>query len=183
MQPVTIELQTPFGPVGVRPTREADAEAYRELRLEALRTHPEVFGADYAESLARPIERWQQNVRDGAGGELGILYVAEAAGGLVGTTGIYRDSGAKMRHSANIWGVYVRPKWRSAGVADALIGACVGWASELHLRLVKLSVVTTNAAAIRCYVRCGFSVYGVEPEVIYHNDVYYDELLMARRLA
>jgi RimJ/RimL family protein N-acetyltransferase len=182
MQPATIELQTPHGSVTIRPTREEDAEAYRELRLEALRTHPEAFGADYAESLARPNERWQQNVRDGAGGELGILYVAEAGGVLVGMTGVYRDSGAKMRHTGIIWGVYVRPAWRGASIADALIGACMGWAHELEVRLVKLSVVTTNAGAIRCYVRCGFSVYGVEPEVIYHNDVYYDELLMVRCL-
>jgi RimJ/RimL family protein N-acetyltransferase len=182
MQPATSELQTPRGPVGIRPTRAEDAEAYRELRLEALRTHPEAFGEAHAASLARPPERWQQIVRDGAGGDLSILYVAEAGRALVGMTGIYRLEGAKMRHSANLWGVYVQPVWRGAGLADALIGACVGWARKLGLRLVKLSVVTSNAAAIRCYIRCGFSVYGVEPEAIYHDGVYYNELLMCRRL-
>ncbi|HET9224887.1 MAG TPA: GNAT family protein [Roseiflexaceae bacterium] len=175
-------IDTPRGPITIRPTREEDTAAYRELRLEALLTHPEAFGATYEESLARPIERWQQNVRDGAGTDLAITYVAEAAGTLVGTTGIYRDSSAKMGHRATIWGVYVRPEWRGAGIADALIGACVSWARQQRLRLVTLSVVTTNAAAIRCYVRCGFSVYGMDPEVIYHNGVYYDELLMVRHL-
>jgi RimJ/RimL family protein N-acetyltransferase len=182
MQPAMIELQTPHGAVSLRPTREEDAEAYRELRLEGLRTHSEVFGEAYAASLERPPERWQRTVRDGAGSELSILYVAEAGGKLVGMAGIYRIDGAKMRHSGNIWGVYIRPEWRGAGLADALIGACVGWARELELRLVKLSVVTTNTQAICRYVRCGFSIYGVEPEVIYHNNVYYDELLMYRRL-
>jgi ribosomal protein S18 acetylase RimI-like enzyme len=176
------EIDTPRGLVTIRPTREDDTVVYRELRLEALRTHPEAFGADYEESLGRPIERWQQNVRDGAGTELGITYVAEAAGALVGITGIYRDSGAKMQHRATIWGVYVRADWRGAGIADALIAACIDWARGRGLRLATLSVVTTNAAAIRCYVRCGFSVYGMEPEVIYHNGIYYDELLMVRRL-
>src|SRR5262245_20281601 len=170
-------IDTPRGTITIRPTCEEDTAAYRELRLEALRTHPEAFGGSYEESLARPIERWQQNVRDGAGTELGITYVAEAAGALVGTTGIYRDNSAKMGHRATIWGVYVRPEWRGASIADALIGACVTWARQQRLRLVTLSVVTTNAAAIRCYVRCGFSVYGLDPEVIYHNGVYYDELL------
>ncbi len=176
-------IDSPRGPITIRPTCEADTVAYRELRLEALRTHPEAFGADFEESLARPLERWQQNVRDGAGTDLGITYVAEADGGLVGMTGIYRDSGPKMRHRGIIWGVYVRPDWRGAGIADALIGACVGWANMQGLRLVTLSVVTTNAAAIRCYVRCGFSVYGMDPEVIYHDGVYYDELLMVHKLA
>ena len=175
-------IDTPRGSIAIRPTREEDVAAYRELRLEALRTHPEAFGATYEENLARPIERWQQNVRDGAGTDLGITYVAEAAGALAGMTGIYRDNSAKMGHRATIWGVYMRPGWRGAGIADALIGACVSWAHQQRLRLVTLSVVTTNAAAIRCYVRCGFSVYGVDPEVIYHDGVYYDELLMMRHL-
>ena len=179
---MTSTIDTPYGPVTIRPTREADVTDYRELRLEALRTHPEAFGAAYEESLARPIERWQQNVRDGAGTDLGVTYVAEAGGTLAGTTGIYRDAGAKMRHRATIWGVYVRPGWRGAGIADALIGACLGWAREKQSRLVTLSVVTTNAAAIRRYVRCGFSVYGMDPEVIYHDGVYYDELLMVHKL-
>jgi RimJ/RimL family protein N-acetyltransferase len=175
-------IDTPRGQITIRPTREEDAAAYRELRLEALRTHPEAFGADYQESAARPIERWQQNVRDGAGTDLGITYVAEAGDTLVGMTGIYRDNSAKMGHRGMIWGVYVRPEWRGASIADALIGACVAWAREQRLRLVTLAVVTTNAAAIRCYVRCGFSVYGMDPEVIYHGGVYYDELLMVRKL-
>jgi RimJ/RimL family protein N-acetyltransferase len=50
------------------------------------------------------------------------------------------------------------------------------------MRLVKLAVVTTNASAIRCYIQCGFRVYGVEPQVIYYDGVYYDELLMSREV-
>ena len=175
-------IETPRGPIAIRPTCEADVVAYRELRLEALRTHPEAFGATYDEGLARPIERWQQNVRDGAGTDLGVIYVAEAGDTLIGMTGIYRDDSAKMRHRATIWGVYVRTQWRGAGIADALIAACLSWARERQSRLVTLSVVTTNAAAIRRYVRCGFSVYGMDPEVIYHDGVYYDELLMVHKL-
>jgi RimJ/RimL family protein N-acetyltransferase len=182
MQPATIELQTRQGLVSIRPTREEDAANYRELRLEALRTHPTAFGADYAEDLLRPAEQWQQNVRDGAGGEQGILYVAESSDALIGMTGVYRRDRAKMRHHATIWGVYVRPEWRGAHIADTLIEACVAWSREQQLRVLKLSVVTSNAAAIQCYVRCGFSVYGLEPEAIYHDSVYYDELLMWRRL-
>jgi RimJ/RimL family protein N-acetyltransferase len=28
--------------------------------------------------------------------------------------------------------------------------------------------------------RCGFTVYGVDPQTILHDGVYYDELLMSR---
>jgi len=41
-------------------------------------------------------------------------------------------------------------------------------------------VLTVNTPAIRCYDRCGFSIFGVEPKAIFYNGVYYDEFLMSR---
>jgi RimJ/RimL family protein N-acetyltransferase len=43
-------------------------------------------------------------------------------------------------------------------------------------------VITPNTPAIRCYARCGFEVYGVEPQAIFYDNVFYDELLMAMKL-
>lgn len=171
-------------PFTFRPTRTSDLTAYRELRLEALRLHPEAFGSDYETCLAWPEERWRERVEQGAGGEHGITYVAEAAqnGSLVGMTGVFREDAVKTRHAGLIVGVYVQKAGRGRGVADALLGACLDWARERGLRCVKLAVVTTNAPAIRLYVRHGFSVYGVEPEAIFTGGVFYDELLMVRRL-
>ncbi len=167
----------------VRPTRTSDAPAFRDLRLEALKRHPEAFGADYETCSAWPDAEWENRVERGAGDEHGITYVAESPNGaLAGMTGVFRGDGPKARHGGLIWGVYVREAWRGRGVAEALLGACVDWAREHGLRLVKLAVVTTNAPAIRLYVRRGFSVYGVEPEVIFADGVYHDELLMVRRL-
>ena len=103
-------------------------------------------------------------------------------GELIGMAALVRNDLAKTRHAGSIFGVYARPDWRGTGVADALLAACVAYAGVLGLRLVRLGVVTTNASAIRLYQRCGFSVYGVEPEAIQHDGVYYDELLMARRI-
>jgi RimJ/RimL family protein N-acetyltransferase len=173
-------IHTSNGDVLIRPTQTDDAAAYRQLRLESLRAHPEAFGADYETSAARPLAYWQDRMRQGAGGQHGVTYVAEARGRLVGMTALVRNELLKTRHSGSIFGVYVHPTWRGAGIADALIEACVAYAQQLGLRLVKLGVVTTNVSAIRLYQRCGFRVYGVEPEAIQHDGVYYDELLMAR---
>jgi RimJ/RimL family protein N-acetyltransferase len=178
----TAYIQTSKGEVQIRPTRIGDAPAYRVLRLEGLQAHPEAFGADYASSAARPIEYWQERMQSGAGGEQGITYVAEAAGELIGMTALVRNDLAKTRHAGSIFGVYTRADWRGSGVADALLEACVAWAGVLRLRLVRLGVVTSNASAIRLYARCRFQVYGVEPEALYVGGIYYDELLMARRL-
>jgi ribosomal protein S18 acetylase RimI-like enzyme len=97
-------------------------------------------------------------------------------------TALVRNELAKTRHAGSIFGVYTRPDWRATGVADALLEACVMYARELDLRLVRLGVVTTNVSAIRLYQRCGFQVYGVEPESLHVNGIYYDELLMARKI-
>jgi len=167
--------------VVVRPTRESDAEAFRALRLEALKLHPDAFGADFAESDARSIEHWQERTRPDPGG-MQIIYVAEFGNSLIGMTGIYRNNSLKSRHSSSIWGVYVREAWRGQHIAEALVMTCVNWAqAQTDVRIVKLCVVTTNMSAIRCYVRCGFAVYGIEPEALAWNGAYYDELLMARR--
>jgi len=175
-------LSTRRGEVTIRPSREADAEAYRELRLAGLQAHPEVFGADYASSAAQPIEHWRERARRGAGGEHGITYFAETGGELVGVTVLMRDESPKLRHTGYLVSVYVMPGWRGLGIADSLIEACLGWGHALGLRLVRLSVVTSNMAAIRSYARLGFTVYGIEPEAIAYDGAYYDELLMFRRL-
>jgi len=175
-------IATPRGDVLIRPTREDDAPAYRALRLQGLQAHPEAFGMDYETSAARPIEYWEERMRGGAGSAEGVTYVADAAGELVGMTALVRNDLAKTRHAGSIFGVYTHPGWRGSGVADALIEACVAYARALGLRLLRLGVATTNMSAIRLYQRNGFQVYGVEPEAIQHDGVYYDELLMARRL-
>jgi len=51
-----------------------------------------------------------------------------------------------------------------------------------EVKIVKLAVVTTNTGAIRCYARCGFQVYGIEPQALCYDSVFYDELLMARTI-
>jgi hypothetical protein len=48
--------------------------------------------------------------------------------------------------------------------------------------IARLSAVTVNGDAIRCYVRAGFEAYGVEASAIRVGERYYDELLMVRRL-
>jgi RimJ/RimL family protein N-acetyltransferase len=178
----TLTLTTARGEVTIRPTRESDAAAFRALRLQGLQAHPTVFGADYATSAAWPIEHWQERMRGGAGDDERITYIAEAAGELIGMTTMVRNDLPKTRHAGSIFGVYTHPDWRGTGVADALLEVCAGYARELGLRLLRLGVATDNVSAIRLYLRNGFSVYGIEPESLQVDGVYYDELLMVKRL-
>jgi RimJ/RimL family protein N-acetyltransferase len=175
-------MQTSAKNVVIRNALPEDATSYRDLRLEALRNHPEAFWEDYEEQAALPTPFWQEQLRNVHDSSSSLIQLAVSDGTLVGMTAISRTESPKHRHVGVIWGVYVRPAWRGLRIANNLIASCLAWAQTQQLRVVKLAVSATNVAAIRCYLRCGFSVYGVDPEVIYYDGMYYDELLMARHL-
>jgi RimJ/RimL family protein N-acetyltransferase len=175
-------MATPRGNITLRLAAEADVALLRDLRLEALQTHPDKFSADYATHRGQPMTFWTEWMRQRTSAQAGIIQVAGTEESLVGMSGLYRGDAPKTWHSGTIWGVYVRSAWRGLHIAERLLAECMAWARIQNLRLVKLSVVTTNTAAIRCYTRCGFAVYGMEPQAFHHNGVYHDELLMARQL-
>ena len=166
-------------PLTIRPAVVADAPALFELRRQALRNHPEAFSSDQTREDARGVDFWAQRIEDVADS---VIYVAAAGPDLVAMTGVYRESQAKLHHLAAVWGVYVQPEYRGRGLATQMIDAGIAWARERDVLMLKLAVVTTNTAAIRCYVRAGFRVYGVEPKALQHDSVFYDELLMALEL-
>ena len=163
----------------IRQATVKDAAALRALRLEALRDTPEAFGSDHEKESTETILDWEERLTEQTDS---TIFVATVESTLVGMTGIGKYHHTKMKHNGYIWGVYVQPAWRGQGISGRLIEACVTWAGEHSLRLVKLGVITTNPAAINSYIRAGFRVYGVEPQVIFHDGVYYDELLMVREI-
>jgi ribosomal protein S18 acetylase RimI-like enzyme len=143
--------------------------------------HPEAFGSDYHESLAAPESFWRERMQPSFD-NTGRILLADAGEQLAAMTGVLRDKGAKVEHSAFIWGVYVRPAFRGQGLGERMIRSAIEWCEETKLRIVRLTVVTSNQAAIRCYKRGGFEEVGVQPEVIRVGDTYHDELLMVRRI-
>ena len=181
---MNLTIATPMGTIRLRPTSAIDAEALRELRLEALWMHPEVFASDHDASAKRPLEWWLDRARAGSGEKDQVTFVAESAAddSLVAMCGLYREEGTKINHNAHLWGVYVRPAWRGLKIADAMIDACEQWARQRGVRIIRLAVITSNAAAIRCYNRRGFVPFGTAPQAICHNGVFFDELLMAKQL-
>lgn len=180
---MNISLSTCRGIVTIRPAVPEDAAQLRELRLEALAGHPQAFAADYERTKADSAEVWVQLIIENAADNRGVICVASADDRLVGMAGLVRGRWPKTRHSGTIWGVYVQAAWRGLRVGEALLEQCIAWAQIQGVAIVKLGVVTTNMPAIRCYTRCGFSVYGVEPQAIYYEDVFYDELLMSRTIS
>jgi len=171
-------FETSRGKITLRAARGEDLDAFRALRLEALRDYPGMFGSDYAVNKAQPSDFWIGRLF--LHNSEGKVFFAEFEGTLIGMCGIMLGSTSKTRHNGTIWGVYVKPAWQGLHLARELIDLCAGWGREQGVKLLKLAVVATNASAVRCYKAYGFSVYGTDPQAICHEGKYDDELLMVK---
>jgi len=161
----------------IRHLSALDAGAYRDLRLGGLRAHPEAFGASWEEEAAKPMvwfeDRLNRNVIFGGG--------MGAASELGGVAGFYVPDSAKQRHKGVLWGMFVRPQARGTGLGPALVAHVLDHA-RATVEEVRLTVVSTNSAAIRLYERAGFERYGLEQRALKVGGDYYDEVLMALSL-
>jgi RimJ/RimL family protein N-acetyltransferase len=165
----------------IREVEAEDLATFKEVRLEALLNHPEVFASVYEEEMNDSDEKWLARIA-AADGRSSITYLAYVDGQPAGMAGIFCGFSPKNKHSGTIWGVYIRPKYRGQGIATRLLEACASWAREGAMRVLKLNVVTTNTAAIKCYSNYGFQVYGLEPKALFVDNRYYDELLMVKTI-
>src|SRR5215216_1606937 len=151
---------TPRGTIVIREANSTDVSRYRDLRLDGLQDSPTAFSADYQTNFSYPMSFWEGRLTFD---EHGVIFFAEQENTLIGMTGIRKGESPKTKHGAYVWGVYVRPAWRGLHVAEALIEICADWARQRDVVILKLGVMANNESAIRCYKRCGFTVYGTEP--------------------
>ena len=172
-------METTNGSVVIRDASFADADQFRELRLFALQDAPTAFSADLDINRKHSKRFWEDRLKPDPHG---IIFFAEHKNQLIGMTGIHKGESSKTKHSAGIWGVYVHPEWRGLRIAEGLIDICIEWAKLRDVQIVKLAVVSTNESAVHLYERIGFTVYGKEPNALYVDERYYDELYMFRSL-
>ena len=166
--------------IRIRHALPSDIDNFPQLRLEALKNHPDAFGMDHAGALMKGPEYWEKVLQPEPNEK--ALFLAVQDERLAGMAGIYRNQAEKAKHGANIWGVYVRPQWRGNHISEALVEACLQWAGERSIVIVKLAVVTGNLPALRSYTRCGFTAYGTEPKALFYDGRYIDECLMSIEL-
>ncbi|HSL44101.1 MAG TPA: GNAT family N-acetyltransferase [Anaerolineales bacterium] len=170
-------LTTSRGEILLREADPVDAVQFRDLRLGALQDSPAAFSADYQRNLSYPPKHWEDMLTMHA--DEATIFLAYHEDNLIGMTGIARGGSPKTRHSATVWGVYVKPEWRGLHIAEGLIRSCFDWAKARGIVIAKLGVATVNEAAIRCYERCGFKTYGIEPGALFHEGRYYDFHMMS----
>ncbi|MCB8881372.1 GNAT family N-acetyltransferase [Acidisoma cellulosilytica] len=163
-------------PNAIRRLVSLDVACFRELRLEGLKTCPQAFGAMWEDERAKPtewfVERLERNI---------IFGALDAWQNLVGMAALFPSDAPKTRHKGIVWGVFVSPRARRAGLAAKLLDAVLTDAAQV-VEEARLTVGTSNAGAIGLYRRAGFTQYGQEPRAVQLDGVYYDEYLMGLRL-
>lgn len=155
--------------------RPDEAGAFREIRLEALRSNPESFGASFDVENAKPLDWFAERLAsfDVFGAFRGIE--------LLGIAGFGIHNGPKLAHKGFLWTMFVRPHARGRGIGRRLVEAVINRARQ-SVEIIQLTVVSENAPARCLYEALGFVKYELDRRGLKVDGRYYDEVLMAKAL-
>jgi ribosomal protein S18 acetylase RimI-like enzyme len=162
----------------VRLLTEADAPAFRMIRLRSLHEHPDMFGST-PEEWGTDLQLYMDRIA--ACPTVGVfendVLVAMGVLGVVGRTQ------TKTRHKVDVWSVYVAPEARRRGHSRRIMEQLIDEARKRGYEAIVLTVAAHNSAACRLYESLGFFRYGTEPRHAKLADGrYVDDHLMQRDL-
>lgn len=127
--------------------------ALRSVRLRALLSDPDAFGATYEQESLYDAQFWANRLLQSAW----FLALAEGVPiGLVACVMPPPGSGGSLQLDA----MWVEPQWRGKGVSQRLVAQVIQYAVKANAIALTLTVAETNAAARRCYERVGFEATG-----------------------
>jgi len=159
--------------MSVRILTRADATAFRELRLRALKEHADAFTSSYEEDVQKPLAATEQRID---GGDGSTFWGAFVDGRLQGIVGLTREARRKNAHKADIVAMYVAPESGRRGLGRQLLQAVIDHARNVAgLEQLVLSVTRSNHAAAELYRTTGFVTFGVEPRAIKVAGEYFDK--------
>lgn len=168
----------------LRVLTEEDWQAFRALRLYALRVSPEAFGRTVEEEEGYSDEEITTRLYPVyTFPERFIVGAWTADGQLAGMVGFFREGVVKSQHKGTIWGMFVHPEYRRHGIGRMLmldILQRIAWIGGVER--VNLCVNSVNEPARRLYESLGFVVFGTEHKAMKTGDVYADEDYMCLEL-
>lgn len=167
------------GEVEIRALSTSDIPAFRALRLDALRLHPESFVPTYEEERAVDGTAVAARFRNDWINDGNFILGAYRNGWLVGAIGVKRWPRQKQRHKATIWLLYTHADIRGQGTGRQLLEAAVEQCRlDPDIEMVHLSVGRESTTARRLYTSLGFESYGIEPRALKLGEHYYIDVEM-----
>ncbi len=149
-----------------------DAAALKAIRLEAVQDSPASFMPNAEEIRARTIESFSQLLSNPQDAVYGVFVESQ----LIAIAGLRRNSAEKLKHKANIFGVYTQAAQRNKGIARRLLLTLLEDAySDSHIVQITLSVNTENNNAKALYYALGFELYGLEKNAMLVDGVFIHE--------
>ncbi|EWT05790.1 GCN5 family acetyltransferase [Intrasporangium chromatireducens Q5-1] len=134
----------------VRALTEDDWEAYRAVRLEALRESPEAFVGTFEEESTYDEGVWRERMKRST------RLVAEQDGRAVGVVSVGRAKTTDEGEAGEIFGLWVHPERRGSGVATALVHRGAAEAQDAGQTHVVYWVGTENGRAVAFASGIGF---------------------------
>ncbi len=140
--------------MNTRRIQPGDGPLLKDVRLQALLTDPDAFGASYEDDASHGDDHWEERAKAAALGSEKFIAFAEDGGRVVGMVGAYTPEDAShVRHLVSTW---VAPEARGKGLGSELVDAVVGWARTAGASQVTLWVVDGNRRAVALYEEAGF---------------------------
>ena len=165
-----------------RLNHRTDTEIFKALVVEAAKDTPAAFCESAEEVIAKPLPGFADLLDDHGRGDF-VLGAFDDMNNLVGIVGICRAPFGKQFHKAMLWGMYVTISQRQQGMGRQLIHAAIEHTRQLPGILhINLSTTGTSSAANHLYESVGFKIYGVEPNSVNVDGVYFDETWMQLKL-
>jgi ribosomal protein S18 acetylase RimI-like enzyme len=169
--------------MNVRQLDRTDAWAYQVLRLLALRESPTSFSASYEDEVGRSIDEVATRLTPAHDGSI-CMFGIFAQDELCGFVAVLHPQRAKLRHCAELAGMYIAPALRRCRLGYVLLEAVIAYIRSIdEVRQIKLGVNDANFAAKALYRSVGFESYGVEPDALNVDGVFYGEEHYVLRLS
>jgi GNAT superfamily N-acetyltransferase len=161
--------------------RPHDWQLYRRVRLAALADAPYAFSSTLERERAFADDVWRQRLGSVTTATFLAWHDGEPVGAATGKVEDPADEHA-IAESWQLVGMWVDPRARGLGVADALVEAVAGHAASQGAQALVLWVTEINDRARRFYERMGFQPTGVR-QVVRPDEPDHWEQQMIRRSA
>ncbi len=150
----------------------------RAIRLESIHHNNTAFAISQTQLLDVSHDQWEQMCSANMHGQRPAIFLAWADHTVIGIVGCAIDASPKLQHVGQVWGMYVNPQHRKNAIGKQLLNAILVHGASICVRMLKLSVTTTQHAAIELYRNAGFQRYAYEPALLHSHGVDIDALHM-----